>query len=52
VFDTAMFILFCAAVPVVAYVLIRLEKGGAGAQKGPWRPTPPKRPDSDGPQGS
>jgi hypothetical protein len=44
VIDTLMFVLFCLAVAVVAYALVRVERAaGVGRRKGPWRPPSPGR---------
>jgi hypothetical protein len=46
-FDTLLFIGFCAAVVLVAFAAIRVERdAGMGRKRGGWKPTPGRRDDS------
>jgi hypothetical protein len=45
-FDTAMYIAFCLAIPAVALALIRQEKRGGLGKKQPWRPHQRPQPES------
>ena len=45
-FDTAMYIAFCLAVPAVAFALIRQEKRGGLGKKQPWRPQQRPQPET------
>lgn len=46
-FDTLLFIGFCAAVVLVAFAAVRVERGaGVGRKRGGWKPTPGPKPDS------